>query len=85
MNAEMRDEHAITEKVQIITPEMTIIDIISQYRQTEAIFKRLEEETEACVCCHGLFLPLREAAKRFGFDLYTVLADLNAAIDGRIR
>jgi hypothetical protein len=49
------------------------------------IFKRLEEETGACVCCQGLFLSLREAAKRFGFDLGSVLRALNAAVDGRIR
>lgn len=85
MNAEMRDEHAITEMTPIITTEMTIIDIISQYRQTEVIFQRLEEETGACVCCQGLFLPLREAAKRFGFDLGTVLAVLNAAVAGILR
>ena len=69
----------------IITSETTIIGIISQYRQTEMIFKRLEEETGTCICCQGLFLSLREAAKRFGFDLDTVLMDLSAAVDGRIR
>ena len=69
----------------VITPEMTILDIISQHRETEMVFKRLEEETGTCVCCQGLFLTLREAAKRFGFDLENALAALNAAIDGRIR
>jgi len=49
------------------------------------IFKRLEEETGACVCCQRLFLSLREAAKRFGFDLGSVLRALNAAVDDRIR
>ena len=85
MNAEMRNTHAIMETTLIITPGTTIIEIISQYRETEVIFKRLEEETGACVCCQGLFLSLREAAKRFGFDLGTVLTALNAAIDGSIR
>ena len=50
MKGEMRDTHAMTGRTQIITPGTTIIDIISQYRETEAIFKRLEEETGACVC-----------------------------------
>jgi hypothetical protein len=85
MNAGMRNRHAITETARIITPGMTMIDIISRYRETEVICKRLEEETGACVCCKGLFLPLREAAKRFGFDPGTALTDLNAAVDGSIR
>ena len=85
MNAEMRNTHAIEETTLIITPGTMIIDIISQYRQTEVIFKHLEEETRACVCCEGLFLSLQEAAKRFGFDLETVLADLTAAIDDSVR
>lgn len=67
----------------IITPEMTILDIISQHRATEKIFKRLEVELDVCVCCQGLFLTLREAAERYAFDLHRVLADLRAEVDRR--
>ncbi len=60
--------------------EMAILDVISQHRETEEIFKRLEEETGSCVCCQGLFLSIGEAAEQFGFDLERVLSDINLVI-----
>ena len=63
-----------------ITPETVILDIISRYRETEAVFKRLEQETGACICCQALFLPLGEAAARFGFDLDRALDDIHGLI-----
>jgi hypothetical protein len=59
---------------------MAILDVISQHRETEEIFKRLEEETGSCVCCQGLFLSIGEAAEQFGFDLERVLSDINLVI-----
>ncbi len=64
-----------------ITPKMTILGIISEHRETEKIFKRLEAELGVCVCCQGLFLTLREAADRYAFDLHRVLADIRAVVD----
>lgn len=71
----------MTETPMMITPETTVIDIISQYRETEKIFKRLEEKTGSCVCCEGLFLSIGAAAQQFGFDLSRALADINAVIN----
>lgn len=68
----------MTEVQKKIAPEMAVIDIIHEHRETEKIFKRLEQETGSCVCCQGLFLSLKDAAERFGFDLKCVLAELNA-------
>ena len=85
MNDKMQHSKVTAETIPGITPETTIIDVISRYRKTESILKRLEEETGTCICCRGLFLSLSEAAKRFGFDSVTVLADLNAVIDESIR
>ncbi|OPY13077.1 MAG: hypothetical protein A4E70_02043 [Syntrophus sp. PtaU1.Bin005] len=68
------------DKTLVVTPEMTVLDVVSQHRETEKIFKRLEEETGSCVCCQGLFLSVGEAAERFGFDLERVLSDLNSII-----
>ncbi|OPY90443.1 MAG: hypothetical protein A4E73_02500 [Syntrophaceae bacterium PtaU1.Bin231] len=64
------------EETTVITPETVILDIISRHRETEAVFKKLEEETGTCVCCQALFLPLGEAAARFGFDLDRALDDI---------
>jgi hypothetical protein len=65
------------------TPETPIIDIISQYRETVKVFRRLEAQTGACICCQALFLPLRAASEQFGFEVEVVLADIKAAIHKR--
>ena len=70
----------MAEKRMDITPETSVIDVISRYRETEKIFKRLEAETGACICCQGLFDTLGEAAARFGFDLNAVLREIRAVI-----
>ncbi len=82
-DTETRPEKRSSDRTSRITPEMTILDIISQYRETEKIFKRLDAELGVCVCCQGLFLPLGEAARRYGFDLLSALADIRAIIDRR--
>jgi len=82
MNEEMQDTTIGGETPPSIAPGTIMINIISNYRQTEPIFKRLEEETGACVLCKGLFLSLGEAAEKFGFDLETLLKNLHAVIGG---
>jgi hypothetical protein len=70
------------ENGRIVTPDTAIIDIISIHRQTEQVFKRLEAETGTCICCEGLFLSVRDAAQRFGFNMESVMADINGIIAG---
>jgi len=64
----------------VVTPETSIIDIINNHRQTERLFKRLEEETGTCICCEGLFMSIQDAADHFGFSLWDVLTDINTII-----
>lgn len=71
----------MAEKRMGITPETSVIDVISRYRETEKIFKRLEAETGSCICCQGLFDTLRDAAERFGFELDCVLAELEDTVE----
>lgn len=81
-NTELGNNGANTGKTTPgITPETMIIDIISGHRQTECIFRRLEEETGTCVLCQGLFLTLGEAAGQFGFDLKTVMDNLHDVVN----
>jgi|GEM_PF-959785 len=75
-----RPGQTAADRINMITPEMTILDIINRHRETERIFKRLEAELGVCVCCEALFLPLGEAADRFGFDLGSVMTEINAFI-----
>ena len=85
MNEEMKKGRVPTVTVPEITPETKMIDVISRYRQTESTFRRLNEQAGTCVCCQGLFLSLREAAERFGFNLETLMNELHAEIRGGIQ
>ena len=62
-----------------ITPDMTLLEVLSQYRETEAVFRRYEGEIQECLLCHALFDTLAEAAARYGLDLDRLLADLRAS------
>ncbi len=59
-----------------IEPEMTVLDIISAHRQTEAVFRSYDGAAGECICCKALFEPLKEMTNRYGLDLEEVLTDL---------
>ena len=59
-----------------ICPEMTVLDVVSRYRQTETVFKKYDKQAGECICCHVLFEPLQNVAKKYGFNLEKLLADL---------
>ena len=60
--------------------EMTVLDVVSRYRQTEAVFKRYDALVGECVCCQALFESLRDMAGKYNLDLKTLLADLESVI-----
>lgn len=62
-----------------IDANMTVLDVVSRYRQTEAVFRRYDEKAGVCLCCHALFDSLREVADKYGLDLDRLLADLELA------
>jgi hypothetical protein len=63
-----------------INPDMTILDIISRYRQTEAVFKQYDEKAGVCLCCHALFSSLKDVADKYCLDLEEMTAVLKAVI-----
>jgi hypothetical protein len=63
----------------LIHPEMTVLDVVSRYRQTEKVFKRYDAQAGECICCQALFESLRDVAKKYDLDLIKLLADLEAA------
>ena len=65
-----------------IDPHMTILDVVSRYRQTEAVFKRYDEEAGVCLCCQALFDPLKDVSDKYNLDLGKLIADLKAVIAG---
>ncbi len=71
----------MTNKKQHIYPEMTVLDVVSLYRKTEAVFKKYDELAGECICCQALFDPIKKVAERYGLDLERLLADLENTTD----
>ncbi len=63
----------------LITLEMTLLDIISRHRETEAVFKKYDAQTGVCLCCHALFDPLRTVIEKYNLDRDQLLSDLASA------
>ena len=66
-----------------IKPEMTVLDVLSRYRHTKAVFRKYDQRTDECICCNALFEPLRSLAKQYDLNLDNLLKELeeNAKAD----
>jgi hypothetical protein len=62
-----------------IHPDMTVLDVVSSYRQSEAVFKKYDERAGVCICCEALFVPLKDVSKRYGLNLSDLIEDLRRA------
>ena len=62
-----------------ITPDMTVLDVVSTYRETEDVFRRYDNQAGECVCCNALFDTLQDVAAKYGLNLQELLAELCAA------
>jgi len=67
-------------KDRCITPNMTVLEVIDRYRNTESVFKKYDEQAGICICCQSLFETLREVAKKYRLNLDQFLLDLEDAI-----
>ena len=63
-----------------IDPRMTVLDIISRFRSTEAVFKRWDSLAGECICCHALFDTVQQVADRYGLDLDQLMAELGEIV-----
>ncbi len=63
----------------LIRPDMTVLDIVSNFRSTEAVFKQWDQKAGECICCNALFEPIESAAAKYGLDLLAFLSDLEQA------
>lgn len=62
-----------------IHPEMTVLEVVSRFRQTQEVFKTYDAQAGECICCQSLFESLKDVAEKYGLDLNRFLSDLNAA------
>ncbi|NQT68460.1 MAG: hypothetical protein HQ552_02655 [Desulfobacteraceae bacterium] len=58
---------------------MTVLDVVSRYKKTEAVFKQYDKQAGVCICCQALFEPLSNVAEKYGLDLLRLLYDLEDA------
>ena len=69
----------VLKKDHKIRSEITVLDVVSRYRKTEAVFKQYDKQAGVCICCQTLFEPLSRVAVRYGFNLEKLLEDLEDA------
>ncbi|MFO7931069.1 MAG: hypothetical protein R6U97_06655 [Desulfosalsimonas sp.] len=62
-----------------ITPDMTVLDVVSRWRQTEKVFRSYDQTAGECICCNALFDTLSDAAARYSLDLTALIRDLKEA------
>lgn len=68
----------------LISPEMTVLDVLSRWRHAEAVFRKYDERIGECICCNALFEPLRNMAAKYDLNLDNLLEELEAsAKDGK--
>jgi len=61
-------------------PQMTVLDVVSRYRETEAVFKRYDAQAGECICCQSLFESVQDVAEKYHLDLERLLADLESVV-----
>ncbi len=66
-------------EVQNISANMTVLDIVSEYPKTEAVFKAYDEQVGECICCQKLFETVQQVAEEYKLELADLLEKLNSA------
>ncbi len=66
--------------IGIIDAHMTILDIVSSHRQTQAVFERYNETAGECICCQSLFETLEAVAEKYKLNIKEMIDDLNRAV-----
>ena len=70
----------MNQKKAVIWPDMTVLDVVSRYRTTEAVFKSYDEQAGECICCQSLFDTLQEMSGKYDLNLPDLIAALKAAV-----
>jgi iron-sulfur cluster repair protein YtfE (RIC family) len=65
---------------QNISANMTVLDVVSEYPGTEAVFRSYDEQVGKCICCQMLFEPVQRVAGKYNLNLSELLAKLNQAV-----
>jgi len=66
-----------------VSPDLTLLEVLSRWRQTEAVFRRFDAQAGVCLLCQALFDTLAEAARKYHLDLERLLAELQAVVSAK--
>ena len=69
-------------KNQRVTSDMTVLEVIDLYRETEAVSRKYDEKAGVSICCQALFDTLKGVSEKYGIDVKRLMADLEAKING---
>ena len=63
-----------------IAANLTVLDVVSTYPETEVIFKSYDASAGECICCQSLFDTVQQVADKYNLDLPEILNKLNSAV-----
>jgi hypothetical protein len=58
---------------------MTVLDVVSQYHGTDAVFQRYDVLAGECICCCCLFETLETLCLKYGFDVEILIDEITEA------
>ena len=69
-----------TDRISRLSAEMTVLDIVSNYPETEAVFRNYDVHAGECICCRMLFETVHDVAQHYGLNLSELMRHLNERI-----
>jgi len=63
------------------TPDMSILDLISKFRDAEKIIRSYDGRAGECICCNSLFDSLEDVARKYGLDLDELMLKIKSGIE----
>lgn len=70
------------EENNALSPDMMILDLISDYPQTEPVLRSYDEQAGECICCQMLFESIRAVAQKYNLDLTELMQRIERSIVG---
>lgn len=52
----------------LLKGKLTILDVVSQYRGSEEVFKQFDEKAGVCLCCEALFDSIETVGEKYELD-----------------
>ena len=73
------EEKKSLNKTVRIQPEMTVLEVVRTYKQTENVFKKYDAQAGECIMCTALFESLKGLSERFRLNLKKLIEELETA------